>query len=317
VTSSRESALALEIGAEHESIPCAICGEDGFEVVLPSQREPDNPIDVESVFRAAADEPLLDPMVRCTGCRLLYVRPRLRTELVLAGYERSTDEPFVSQVGLRERTFARCLNRVEKMAKPPGRRVFDVGAAGGSFLAVARSRGYESIGCEPSSWMCDFARDHYGLELYPGTIFDVPVPKESVHLLTLWDVLEHTPNPKDVLLRAHELLVPGGILALTYPDYSSLPARILGRRWPFLLTVHLYYFVPDTMRELLVRTGFNSLRFRAHIQTLEMGYVANRAAAYLGPLGGLLTRSIRCLRMDCLPFHYWIGQTMVVARKSS
>lgn len=305
----------LEAAASLETVPCGICGSDEFTVVLPSRRDPGAPVDLEKVFRSSADEPLMDQMVQCSGCGLKYVRPRLRSDLVLEGYGGGADEGFVSQVAFRERTFTRCLDRVEAAARPPVKRVLDVGTAGGSFLSVARRRGYETLGCEPSAWLCRFAKDHYGLDVHTGTLFDVPVAKESLGLLTLWDVLEHTTDPLAVLKRAHELLAPGGILALTYPDYGSGAARLLGSKWPFLLTVHLYYFDPGTMRELLKRAGFAPVRFRPHIQTLEMGYVAKRAAPYLGALAGLLTRAVRALRCESLPFHYWVGQTLVVARK--
>lgn len=300
---------------ELESVACALCGEEAFEVVLPSLRTPGEAIDLGTVFRSSGDEPLKDQMVRCARCGLLYVCPRLREDLVLEGYEDARDETFVSQAAFRERTFARCLDRVERAARPPGRRALDVGAAGGSFLAVARGRGYQVSGCEPSAWMCEFAREHYGIELHRGTLFDLPLKEGSVDLLTLWDVLEHTADPKAVLERSQTLLAPGGVLALTYPDYGSLPARLLGRRWPFLLTVHLYYFVPETMRALLERTGFEPVVFRRHIQTLEMGYVASRAEPYLGPVGRPFTRVVRAVGLGRLPFHYWVGQTMVVAKK--
>jgi 2-polyprenyl-3-methyl-5-hydroxy-6-metoxy-1,4-benzoquinol methylase len=285
-------------------------------VVTPSRRDPSQPIDLGTVFRSSGDEPLQDQLVRCRGCRLVYVRPRLRWDLILEGYTGAADPTFVSQASFREATFRRCLDRIEAVAKPAGKRVLDVGAAGGSFLAMARERGYQPLGCEPSTWMCTFARDHYGLDLHPGTIFDMPVEPGTVDMLTLWDVLEHTPDPQAVLKRAHDLLTPEGVLVLSVPDYGSLAARGLGHRWPFLLTVHLYYFETPTMTELLRRTGFRPLKFRAHLQTLEMGYVAHRAAPYLGPLAGLLTGTIKALHLDRLPFHYWVGQTMVVAKKA-
>jgi 2-polyprenyl-3-methyl-5-hydroxy-6-metoxy-1,4-benzoquinol methylase len=310
-----EEVSARNTSAQFEEVPCNVCGGDTYDVVVPSKRDPNRPVDLETVFRSSGDEPLQDQMVRCKSCGLYYVRPRLRWDLILEGYKGGTDENFVSQVAFREQTFARCLDKVEKVALPPGKRVMDVGAAGGSFLAMARERGYEPIGCEPSVWMCDFAKTHYGLTLHPGTIFDVPVPEGSLHFLTLWDVLEHTPDPKAVLERAHRLLAPGGVLAISVPDYASGAARLLGGRWPFLLTVHLYYFDPRTLKDLLARCGFQALRFQKHLQTLEMGYVGMRAAPYLGPLGGLLTGALRLLRLDRLPFHYWVGQTMVVARK--
>jgi 2-polyprenyl-3-methyl-5-hydroxy-6-metoxy-1,4-benzoquinol methylase len=300
---------------QFEEVPCNICGSDAYDVVIPSRRDVSKPVDLETVFRSSGDEPLQDQMVRCKPCGLYYVRPRLRWDLILEGYKGGTDENFVSQVSFRERTFVRCLERIEAIAKPPGKRVMDVGAAGGSFLAMARTRGYEPIGCEPSTWMCEFAKSHYGLTLHPGTIFDMDVPEGSVDLLTLWDVLEHTPDPTAVLKRAHALLAPGGILTISVPDYASLAARGLGGRWPFLLTVHLYYFEPRTVAEIFNRCGFTPLGQRAHLQTLEMGYVGKRAAPYLGPLGGLLTGSLRVLHLDRLPFHYWVGQTMFVARK--
>jgi 2-polyprenyl-3-methyl-5-hydroxy-6-metoxy-1,4-benzoquinol methylase len=284
-------------------------------VVVPSKRDPSRPIDLRTVFRSSGDEPLQDQMVRCTTCDLHYVRPRLRWELILEGYRGGTDETFVSQVAFRERTFKRCLDHIEAAAKPPGKRVLDVGAAGGSFLAIAERRGYRPSGCEPSTWMCAFAKQHYGLTLHPGTIFDMPVEPGSVDLLTLFDVIEHTPDPQAVIRRAYELLAPGGVLGISYPDYGSLAAKGMGSKWVFLLTVHLYYFVPKTMRRLLELCGFEPLVFRAHLQTLEMGYVAQRAAPYLGPLGKLLTGSIRALRMHHLPLRYWVGQTLVVARK--
>ncbi len=313
--SATNAPQAPSTSTELESVVCAICGCDGYDVVIPSRRDPGRPIDLDSVFRSSGDEPLKDQAVRCKDCGLVYVRPRLRADLVLQGYEGAEDPQFVSQIVFREKTFARCLARVEAAVTPPGKRVLDVGTAGGSFLAMARQAGYEPFGCEPSSWMCNFAREHYDLSLHQGTLFDAPFDKGSIDLLTAWDVLEHTPDPKAVLERAHELLSEDGILALTYPDFGSGAARLLGSRWPFLLTVHLYYFVPDTMRELLRRTHFEPIVFRPHIQTLELGYVSERAAPYLGPLGGPVTKTMKALRLSRLPFHYWVGQTMVVARK--
>jgi 2-polyprenyl-3-methyl-5-hydroxy-6-metoxy-1,4-benzoquinol methylase len=306
---------AEAVAAQFESVPCNLCGADEPETVIASRRPPGVPVDLATVFRSAGDEPLQDRLVRCRRCGLHYVSPRLRPELILQGYQEATDEGFASQAKQRERTFGRCLDRIEKDAPPPGRRVLDVGAASGSFLAEAKRRGYETHGCEPSEWMCRFAREHYGLEIRPGTLDDVTLPDGSLDLLSMWDVLEHTTDPTAALRRAHALLAPGGTLALSVPDYGSLAARAMGRRWVFLLTVHLYYFTRGTLAALLRRCGFEPVRFRPHLQTLELGYVAQRAQPYLGPLGKVPRAVIRGLRLDHAPFLYWVGQTMVTARR--
>ena len=84
-------------GAQLESVPCAVCGSDAFEVVVPARRDPSRPVDLQTVFRSSGDEPLQDQMVRCTSCDLHYVRPRLKWELILEGYRGGTDENFVSR----------------------------------------------------------------------------------------------------------------------------------------------------------------------------------------------------------------------------
>ena len=214
---------------DFESVSCArSVAATNTEVVIPSKRDPGERVDLALVFRSSGDEPLQDQAVRCEGCGLVYVRPRLKWEHILEGYQGAEDPQFVAQASFRERTFERCLLRAEKAATPPGQRVLDVGTAGGSFLHVAAKHGYEPFGCEPSAWMCRFAKEHYGLTLHPGTLFDAPFEEGSFDLVTLWDVLEHTPDPKAVLERAHALLAPEGVLALTYPDYGSLAARLLG-----------------------------------------------------------------------------------------
>ena len=175
------AAEAKAAAAQLEDVACAVCGSNGYEVVVPSRRDPSRTIDLQTVFRSSGDEPLQDQMVRCTSCGLCYVRPRLRWDLILEGYRGGTDENFVSQIAFRETTFRKCLDKIESIERPSGKRVLDVGAAGGSFLAMARERGYTPLGCEPSTWMCQFAREHYALDLHPGNPGSPPEQRPAAH----------------------------------------------------------------------------------------------------------------------------------------
>jgi len=57
--------------AQLEDVACAVCGGDAYEVLIPSRRDPTQPIDLQTVFRSSGDEPLQDQMVRCD----VIVRP--------------------------------------------------------------------------------------------------------------------------------------------------------------------------------------------------------------------------------------------------
>lgn len=297
-----------------ESVPCNLCGADDFEVVYPARYEQAKPEEFLNTFRSSGDEVLLDQLVRCKRCGLLYLNPRLKEQIILEGYGEGSDELFISQVAGRERTFAKTVKFIDRIRLQPGR-LLDIGTAGGSFLAMARKDGWEVAGCEPNRWLCNWAYQHYGLDVVPGTIFDMKLLKASFDVVTLWDVLEHTPDPKRVLQECARVLKPGGLLVVNYPDIESMVARLMERRWVFLLSVHLYYFTAQTLRKLLEQTGFHQLSRCRHWQTLEFGYILLRMEPYLGVVARVLGRFAKATGLAPLQIPYWMGQVLVFAEK--
>jgi hypothetical protein len=75
----------------------------------------------------------------------------------------------------------------------------------------------------------------------------------------MFDVIEHVRDPLAWLVRARELLAPGGLLVIETGDAASAWARLLGRRWYFLdPPQHLWYFTGASLEALLARAGFRA-----------------------------------------------------------
>lgn len=295
-----------------ETVPCNLCGADDFTVVYPSKLEGRSEEDLVEIYRSSGDERLVDQLVRCRHCGLEYLNPRLRQDKILEGYTAGEDETFVSQAPNRERTFDRSLKVIEHYVAKGS--VLDIGTAGGSFLAAAKQRGWRVLGCEPNRWLAQWGENHYGVSIIPGTIFDLDLPDASQDMVTLWDVLEHTPNPKRVLEECRRLLKPGGILVVNYPDIGSWISRLMARRWVFLLSVHLFYFTRRTAVQMLEQTGFQPLKIKAHWQRLELDYILTRMKAYIPVLPGMMQACVRFLRIQHVSIPYWMGQTLVIAQ---
>ncbi len=299
-----------------DKIPCPVCASPDYTVVQPARYPAAlDEQQLKQIFRAASDDVLWDQVVRCAVCDLVYINPRLRAALILEGYAEAEDALFAAQNEARIRGFRKTLEGVVKrMAiSPQGKRVLDVGCAGGAFLVAAREMGFAVAGIEPARWMATYGRQQYQLDIRDGILEAGTFEERSFDVITLWDVIEHLPQPLETLTIARSLLKPGGVLLVNYPDIGTLAARTLGRRWPFWLSVHLIYYTRTTMTEQLRRAGFSTLWFESFWPVLPLGYVAQRAAPYGKPLE-LLRRLIDALGIGKLWLTYNIGQTLAVAK---
>jgi SAM-dependent methyltransferase len=298
-----------------EHTKCELCGDDKPVIIYPSSRSGEIKAE-DSEFRSSGDQPLKDPLVRCGSCGFQYVTPRLSPAIVMDGYVNAVDETFVSQARSRERTFARCLCKVQKYWKKPPGHLLDVGTANGSFLKVAKDAGWQVAGCEPNRWMCKWSKDHYNIEVKQGTLFDGNYGDEVFDVVTLWDVLEHTPYPMETLNECRRVLRPGGLLIVNYPDVGSWIARAMGKKWVFLLSVHYFYFSRPTIQRALQKAGLEIAFIGPHFQSLEIDYILFRARPYARSLAIPLTRFVSIMRLNKLQIPYWIGQTIVIAKKN-
>jgi 2-polyprenyl-3-methyl-5-hydroxy-6-metoxy-1,4-benzoquinol methylase len=299
---------------ELEHVVCNLCGADDPETVYEAQSEPTRGRDLVHTFRASGDELLTDRLVRCRRCSLEYVSPRPRGGDIVAAYAAGDDPAYVSQVDARKRTFDKALGRIEGL-RPQKGRLLDVGTAAGAFLGAAKARGWEVEGCEPNRWMAEWGSRHYGVFIRAGELFDQEYPQKSFDVVTLWDVVEHTPDPARVLSRISELLKPGGLLIINYPDRGSWIARLLGRRWPFLSSVHLYYFRRETLSRMLEGHGFEVAQLRPHFQWLELDYLLGRGEVISAPLSRWSRALAGRLGIARRQVPYWIGQTFVAAHR--
>lgn len=297
-----------------ERVPCGLCGADDVLVIYPARPEASDRQRTTAAFRASGDEILVDQLVRCRRCGLKYLNPRLRHDLIAAAYREAIDETFISQASARELTFRTYLGTLQQLAGG-SHRLLDIGTGGGSFLGVAKRGGWDVLGCEPSRWLAAWGERHYDVTIRPGTAFDLGLEEATFEVVSLWDVLEHVPDPAALVRECRRLLKPGGVLVVNVPDIGSLPARLMGRKWVFLLSVHLYYFTVQTLTALLEREGFVVLRRRRHWQYLELGYVTTRMNAYLPGVAKAAERIIGALGLSRLAIPYWIGQTNVMARR--
>jgi len=298
----------------HEHVACNLCGADDFDVVLEAlTQEQKDAVPWEKRYAAAGDELLTDQLVRCRKCELVYVTPRPKSTFIEQGYTEADNTTYLSQGSGRLTTFEKGVKLIEKY-RPNKGKILDVGCAGGFFLKAAQDAGWDAHGVEPSKHLVDSAVK-MGVKAKQGVLRDRLFPEASFDVVTFWDALEHVGDPKGDLQEALRVLKPGGLLLVNYPDYSSVWAAWLKRRWWFLINVHIYYFTPKVMNKLLTAVGFTPLGHRMHFQTLDFGYLVKRLEPYSAFGSKTLAAFARMAGIEKMPFTYYASQVNVLAEK--
>ncbi len=98
------------------------------------------------------------------------------------------------------------------------RRVYDVGAAAGFFMKVARERGWEIHGNETSKKAIAWAKEHYDVAIDYGFLEDLDPPKDHFEAVVLWNTLEHVVEPRSTTDLCVAMLRVGGLLLVEVPD---------------------------------------------------------------------------------------------------
>ena len=158
-------------------------------------------------------------------------------------------------------------------------RLLDVGCGLGYFVKrVAALPGWDASGYEISPQAVAFARETLGLTtVFCGKVEASHFAPASFDVITLWDVIEHIPDPDPLLAYLCSLLSDDGWLCMHTPNaVIQLPKARLKRRLrgmkPGLHYLeardHINIYKVSTLRRVLVRNGFRRVRF-IHLRPIE------------------------------------------------
>lgn len=251
-------------------------------------------------------------VLTCTGCGLVYVTPRLQGEALLAvydeGYWKSSNPKqrgyadYAREAALYLKTFEKRMALVSRHL-PAKARILDVGCAAGYFLRTAQRHGHDVHGVEISKAIAGEAIGALGADrVWNGTLDEAVRVRGwapgSFDLVTLWDVIEHVPDPQALLRTIRGLIKPGGKLLLETQNVASRWARLLGKRWHhYKHDEHLYHFAPSTIRRLLADCGFEVQACGSAYagKYVSFAFMAERAGR-LGRVAGLLAKPLLLLR---------------------
>jgi len=211
---------------------------------------------------------------RCSNCGYAFVNPRPSMAFLMEYYaarghklgsgsdastfqdicDREIEDPASSVDA------AVMIDTISSLLRPTTpRTLFDVGCGYGLFAAEAQRKGFTVSCIELAENERQIAAQALGVVPMAVSFEDYPVTDapDFYGALLFSQILEHARDVNLWISKAHQLLKPGGILAIALPNFGSLFRLVLQERDPFVTPPeHLNYFSASNLSILLRKHGF-------------------------------------------------------------
>lgn len=207
-------------------------------------------------------------IIKCRRCGFGWPQPLPSEDEVLRLYHDSYGPGAICDTSdFRER---KDVVRIISRLCPPPAEVLDVGCGFGQYLDIARRCGFRTFGVEPDrSRAAEAIRKGHNVQIgvlspstFQGVHFDVVI---------LSHVIEHLPNPEEVVKQIREHMVRNGLLFISTPNSVGVISAITGLY--YTPPEHIAYFTRASLKRLLENCGFYLVRempFTYYLRTKDM-----------------------------------------------
>lgn len=220
-------------------------------------------------------------VLKCQNCGVKSIYPLPSKESIKACYDDYYLTRTIGKVGgklvdLHSKIFRYLLFNAEETVRDSGRvRFLDFGFGNGAFLVKVATAGHTAIGFEVSKQNCQQLKDYCENEGINIDVINLCEEKRErliemgVDIITLFQVIEHLPDPYEQVRELSRFLNKGGLLYIECPNedsiyikLKSMLLRTFGDKRLYntmKMTEHLYGFNKISITAMLTRLGYKTL----------------------------------------------------------
>ncbi len=198
---------------------------------------------------------------RCFKCDLVFADPMAAVDpSYYQGHIVYSHKTARDAQGERAHLDARRIAWMEALTQP-GSKVLDIGCGAGAFVACSRDAGRVAYGIDFNDQEISLGNAAFNLDgfLMKTDVLSMPKEWSGFDLITMFEVIEHLPNPKQVIQEVYRRLNDGGYLVLSCPNERRWQPA--GRIFVDYPPHHLTRWTPKCLQQFLESNSFE------HVET--------------------------------------------------
>lgn len=206
--------------------------------------------------------------VRCGQCEHIFTEGYFTNEALEVLFSNTQDRQIVGgEIETHRHISAKMVERVvATLGLPDDRLWLDVGFGNGSLLMTANEFGFDAFGIDLRQKNVEDLRN-FSIPAYHGTLhraIENVAFKSKPTVISMADIVEHEPFPRDVLRDARKLINEPGMLLISMPNASAplwgfLTAINLNAYWYEI--EHYHNFTRQKLYTELQKAGFKPLQY--------------------------------------------------------
>ena len=300
-------------GVELRKTRCPICGTTGnASEIYPANFSAE--AFTSEVFSARRmPDKIRYRMVKCDTCGLVRSDPVADAETISKLYSGSTLD-YSSEIPNLRLTYGRYLERAGEHSVSKSS-LLEIGCGSGFFLEEALARGYTYVrGVEPGIAAVQNASPAVRGNIEAGIMRPGLFADARFDVVCLFQVLDHIPEPGELLDCCLKALRPGGALLVLNHNVDAVSARLLGENSPIVDIEHTFLYSGNTLTRLAESRGFKVVESGAALNTYSLNYLA-RLLPLPPALKQAALRILKCSRLGKLKLTVPLGNIYLIAVK--
>lgn len=250
---------------------CPLCSSKEYGILFGSTFSSKNHLNAKVFSARRQPDRIHGTIVKCVKCGLVRTLETIDPDKLKSLYQKSSFT-YQNLVNNLQRSYGRILQDASSHSVKGT--FLEIGCGNGFMLGEAKKIGFKKvIGIEPSIEAVKQSTSEIKNSIIVNILKAGIVRRNSVDLITAFQVFDHIPNPNTFLKICHSILKPNGVLLLMNHDVEALSARLLGEKSPIFDIEHTYLYNQKTIAGMVEKNGFSIIRVHGPKSVFSLRYL--------------------------------------------